>query len=182
MMGGGGVPSESGLMRAWKTAEAAAMFPDARVIVAMPIEASDTADHGIEHELALHGVDMSRIERESRGRNTREQAVEIHRMLAGSGDSLDMTIGLVTSPEHMRRTWRSFEKAGFKQLAAFPSWSESISADLRYGNSKIANGKLANTVGGSMTLRYRFWDNLIILIKCAREAVAMIYYHVLDWA
>jgi len=181
MMGGGGIPSESGLTRSWKAAEAAAIFPSAQVIVAMPRENNETADHGIEHELQLRGVDRARMIREPNGRNTREQAVEVYKLMGVSGNAASNTVGLVTSPEHMRRTWRSFERAGFARLISIPSWSEAITADLRYHESELGTRSLGGSVGGNTTIRYRFWDNLSILVKCARETAALGYYQLLGW-
>lgn len=181
MMGGGGIPSESGLTRSWKAAEAAHLYSNAVVIVAMPLEDNESPVLGIEHELRIRGVSADRIQREFRGRNTREQALEVYKLLAKSGQPDTNTIALVTSPEHMRRTWRSFERAGFNRLMAIPSWPEAITADLRYEESEMGDRALGGAVGASITVRYRFWDNLGILVKCARESAALMYYRLLGW-
>lgn len=181
MMGGGGIPSESGLTRAWKTAEAAAMFPNAKVIVAMPDEASKPEIRTIEYELEVHGVARDRIRRESNGRNTREQAVEVFKMLKDQLGGQEVTIGLVTSPAHMRRTWGAFKKAGFRNLNVYPSWPEEIEADMSYQESESEGSSLLENVGGNTTIRYRFWDNLAIMGRCNRETVALVYYKLLGW-
>jgi len=181
LMGGGGIPSESGLTRSWKAAEAAHLFDGARVIVAMPREDNESETYGIEHELRLRGIDRMRIGREPLGRNTREQALEVYKLLSQSGNAASNTIGLVTSPEHMRRTWRSFERAGFTHLMSIPSWSEAITADLNYQESDLGNKSLGGSVGGNMIVRYRFWDNLGIFVRCTRETAALVYYRLLGW-
>jgi len=181
MMGGGGIPSESGLTRSWKAAEAAHVYPGSKVIVAMPREDNETDTYGIEHELRLRGVDRLRILREPVGRNTREQALEVYKLLLQSGNAETNTIGLVTSPEHMRRTWRSFERAGFTRLMAIPSWAEAITADLNYQESELGERSLGGSVGANLIIRYRFWDNLGILVKCTRETAALVYYRLLGW-
>ena len=181
MMGGGGIPSESGLMRSWKTAEAAALFPDASIIVAMPLEDGEIEPGIIARELIMRGVEPTRILREPQGRNTREQATEIRRMLTGMNVPDTLVVGLVTSPEHMKRTWFSFRKAGLESLVALPCWPEAISADLRYVESDLGAPSLGGMVGGSNMIKYRYWDNLAILVKCTREAVAYGYYWLLRW-
>jgi len=181
MMGGGGIPSKSGLTRSWKAAEAATLYPSAGVIVALPLEANESTAYGIEHELQIRGVEASRIQREPSGRNTREQAVEVYKLLQKNGNPSAYTIGLVTSPEHMRRTWRSFERAGFTNVISMPSWSEAITADLRYDEAELGDRSLGGAVGQNVSLRYRYWDNLGILVDCTREVFALVYYRMLGW-
>ncbi len=181
MLGGGGIPSESGLMRSWKTAEASRLFSNAMVIVAMPIDNGESDSYGIEHELAIRGVDAGRIRRESRGRNTREQALEIRRMLSEDGKA-EVTLGLVTSPEHMRRSWLSFRKAGFSTIVALPSWPDAIDVDLSYSSAELGGAKaVGSMIGGSSMLKYRFWDNIGYLMRCTRETVAIWYYRLMGW-
>jgi uncharacterized SAM-binding protein YcdF (DUF218 family) len=177
MMGGGGIPSESGLTRSYKLAEAAHVFPHARIIVAMPPDPGEALPGLIEQELIMRGIAAQRLQREKQGRNTREQAREVFAMLGGDLE----IIGLVTSPEHMARTWRSFNKAGFTRLVALPSWAEPIKADLSYDEGELGTGSLRGAIGGNDMIKYKFWDNLIILIKCAREATALGYYRLMGW-
>lgn len=181
MMGGGGVPSESGLMRTWKAAEAAGMYPSTRVIVAMPLDPGEELPGLIEQELIMRGVAPERLGREPRGRNTREQALEVVAMVRQSDGSMPC-IGIVTSPEHMMRTWLSFKHAGAGELVAIPSWPESIKADLRYDSSELGRDSLIGTVvGGSNMIKYKYFDNLGIMNRCMREAVAMAYYRLMGW-
>ena len=181
MMGGGGIPSESGLMRSWKAAEAATLYPESLVIVAMPEEADAPSNRVIERELVMRGVAESRLLREDDGRNTHEQAVGVFTLLKGRVDAAQVRIGLVTSPEHMRRTWLCFERAGFSNLIAIPSWPEAIKADLTYGQQASGPPRLSSLVGGSLTLRYRFWDNLGLINRCAHECIAILYYRLVGW-
>jgi len=181
MLGGGGIPSETGLVRSWKTAEAARRFPDARVLVAMPDDGSETPEQGIEAELRLRGVAPERLRREARGRNTREQAVESLKLIRAEFPG-PVVIGLVTTPEHMARTWRSFRKAGAVQLVGFPAWPEAIEVDMSYRASELGGASvIGNVVGGSDLIKYRFWDNLILLLRCARETTAIAYYRAMGW-
>jgi uncharacterized SAM-binding protein YcdF (DUF218 family) len=180
MMGGGGIPSESGLMRTWKTAEAARLFPDAMIIVALPAEDGEPPGGTMKKELVLRGVAASRIYREPEGRNTREQATKIYSML---NNSATKKIGLVTSPEHMKRTWMSFKKAGFNNLISLPSWPEAIAADVNYNEAELGSGapSLGGAIGGNLMLKYRLWDNLGVMMRCTRETVAIWYYKLMGW-
>jgi uncharacterized SAM-binding protein YcdF (DUF218 family) len=181
MMGGGGIPSESGLMRSWKTAEAARIFSNAVIMVAMPDDGSETATHGIEHELIMRGVAEDRLRREPKGRNTREQALEVHRMLVQPGGD-EPVLGLVTSPEHMTRTWLSFKKAGFSHLTALPSWPEAIQLDLSYHENELGSTvTLGGRVGGSDMIKYKVWDNMGLMMRCTRETMAIWYYRLMGW-
>lgn len=180
MMGGGGIPSESGLMRSWKTAEAASIFPSARIIIAIPREPEEMPPGPIERELLMRGVVMDRLAREPQGRNTREQAVEVVAMLRAPDGSIP-TIGLITSPEHMMRTWLSFKKAGAGNLVAIPSWPEAIKADLDYRAEDLGGRSIGSMVGGSNLVKYKYFDNLGILNRCVREWFALGYYKLMGW-
>jgi uncharacterized SAM-binding protein YcdF (DUF218 family) len=182
MMGGGGVPSESGFIRSWKAAAAAAKFSDAAVIIAAPIEPEETEHDDIWREIVMRGVPPERILREAQGRNTHEQALGVTAKVRNAENGRSPVVGIVTSPEHMRRTWLSFKRAGIDRLRGFPSWSTDIESDLRYGNENDRDSALADVVGQNLTLRYRFWDNLGLLVKCARELAGLCYYRVMGWA
>lgn len=181
VLGGGGIPSSSGLTRTWKAAEAARLFPEAKVIVALPREPGEGEDGPMERELMLRGVEKERLLREGQGRNTREQAVEVRRMLEERGWERAV-VGIVTSPDHMKRSWLSFRKAGLSSLVPYPSWPEAIKVSLDYHEAELGGRSLGGVVGGSDTVKYRFWDNLSVLVLCVRETVAIWYYQWQGWA
>lgn len=180
MMGGGGIPSESGLMRSWKAAEAARLFTNALVVIAMPDDGTETPTYGIGHELVLRGVDPARLRREPTGRNTREQAVAVFAMFQPAPER-PLTLGLVTSPEHMKRTWLTFRKAGFDHLVALPSWPEAIKVDMRYDEAELGAPSLGGLVGGNDFLKYKIWDNIGLMMRCTRETIAIWYYRAMGW-
>lgn len=182
MMGGGGIPSESGLTRTWQTAREAARFPKARVIVAMPYEAGESAAtrSAVQRELILRGVSESRLSQEGEGRHTREQAIFIRKMFDDREDKTRLLI--VTSPEHVRRSVLSFQKAGFTHVRGRGALSQAIAADLTYRETvEFLQKPSTSIVGQSMMLRYKFWDNLIIEAKIARELTALVYYKFKGW-
>lgn len=182
MMGGGGIPSESGLMRTWQTAREAMRYPKARILVAHPIEEgeNDKNPNPIVKELILRGVPESRIFREGKGRHTREQADRARELLDGMEDRVRLMI--VTSPDHLRRSILSFQKAGFKHVRGRGVAPQEIVADLAYGErpeSRIPSAEAI--IGHSMTLRYRIWDNLGLTVRVTRELVALAYYRAKGW-
>lgn len=182
MMGGGGIPSESGLTRAWQTAREAARFPKARVIVAMPYEEGESATNrsAVQRELILRGVSESRLSQEGEGRHTREQAEFVRKIFEEREDRTRLLI--VTSPEHVRRSVLAFRKAGFAHVRGRGALNQSITADLTYRETvELLQKPSSSIVGRSLTLRYRFWDNLIIEAKVARELTALVYYKVKGW-
>lgn len=182
LMGGGGIPSESGLMRTWQAAREASRFPKARVLVAHPIEAGENEKmlNPVIQELILRGVSERRILREGRGRNTREQALQIRQMFEGSHESLRLLI--VTSPEHMRRSILSFRKAGFRHVRGRSVEPVPVMADLtRTSQAGDPLSALDDAVGQSLTIRYRIWDNLGLTVRVSRELAALAYYKLKGW-
>ncbi len=183
ILGGGGVPSESGLMRCYYGAEAAKEFPRSWVIVAIPQE--DEADglsspERMKQELILRGVSVEQIKLEARGRNTREQAVRVARML---GDNYaERQVLLVTSPEHMRRALLTFRKAGMEKVVGRAANAVSVEKDLSYEAEKLGGeSRVAIDVGGNMMLRYQFWNNLSYMGAAMREGAALSYYWLRGW-
>ncbi len=79
LLGGGGMPSESGLMRSWYTARVASYFSHSTIIIALPGIEKDTSSsvNLVKKELILRGISPGRIVLESAGTNTRAQALNI---------------------------------------------------------------------------------------------------------
>ena len=176
MMGGGGIPSESGLLRCYATAVQAHQHAKARVIVAMPYEPGEGPGRpsAVVQELMLRGVEKSRITQEGAGRHTREQALKVW-ALAG-GDRKQPTVCVVSSPEHIRRSALAFRKAGFTKVAGAPAFSQHLQAD-----QTLTEPTTLPNPAHSVLLRYRMWDNLLLEIKVLREYTALLYYRVRGW-
>lgn len=181
MMGGGGIPSESGLMRSYQAALMAGQYPQAQVIVAMPFEPGEDDEHPstVVRELMLRGVVIERITQEGRGRHTREQAVRVRELTRRNGR--EPVLLLVTSPEHMRRSLLTFRKAGFRSVHGSSVFGQNLEADLSYQAGDAGGRKLVPSLGGSLLLRYRLWDNLVVEIKVLRELAALGYYQLKGW-
>ena len=178
-LGGGGMPSESNLMRSWYTAKAASQFPNCDVIIAMPGDLKDSLSTPVKmkKELVLRGVIPSNISYENKGTNTRAQALNCYQLLNDSTSIL-----LITSPEHMRRSVLCFSKAGFKKVNALPAFENAPEADLTFEGDKLGgNGMPIPDVGKSITLRYQVWNHLKYEIILLREYTAITYYKLRGW-
>lgn len=182
VLGGGGIPSESGLVRTFHAAELARTFPDTTVIVAVPEDegVTDGAAERTREELVLRGVAPERIRMETKGRNTREQALNVAKLM--DSDPAGTPVLVVTSTYHTRRALLSFRKAGYGKVAASPAESLAVNADLEYKPEEMGGKPLPfSGLGDQMTLRYRFWTHASYEIEIARELVAMGYYRLMGW-
>ena len=182
VLGGGGVPSKSGLVRAYRGAEMARKYPKARVILALPEDSPSisTAASKMKAEMVLHGVPAERIVVEPQGRNTRQQAVNVARMI--DSDPRDAWVLVVTSPSHLKRALLSFRKAGFAFVAGEAATEESIESSVKL-NTPTASGNqgAGGGIGGNVVLRYSFWNNLAYEVDVTRELIAMGYYRIKGW-
>jgi uncharacterized SAM-binding protein YcdF (DUF218 family) len=84
VLGGGGMPSESGLIRCWYAAKVANHFNRARVIIALPGDVKDSLSsvNQMKKELILRGIDPERIMFEDSGTNTRAEAINIFKIIS----------------------------------------------------------------------------------------------------
>jgi uncharacterized SAM-binding protein YcdF (DUF218 family) len=179
LLGGGGIPSESGLMRSYRVAEVARHYPNAAVAVAMT-DSNDVSTVRMLDELAMRGVKRERILLEDRGRSTREQAVNLHQLLYADGAA--PVVLVVTSPEHMRRALGVFRKAGFQRVSGAAADARAITANLNYHAEEMGEtNALVPDVGQSMMARYGMWNNLLMTGRSARELVAIVYYRMMGW-
>jgi uncharacterized SAM-binding protein YcdF (DUF218 family) len=179
LLGGGGMPSESNLMRSWFTEKAARSFPSARVLIAMPGDTSNkqSTPRMVEEELLLRGLEGNRIMFENRGTNTRAQAIYCRELL-----NVSEAVLLVTSPEHTRRAVLCFQKMGFHRVYALPAFEHAAEADLTYRDKDLGGRKtITPDVGESTSVRYQVWNHLKYEIIFARELVATVYYKLRGW-
>lgn len=167
VLGGGGIPSASGLIRTYYAAEIGTNLTGATFIVSLPCDGDpETNSVGrMRNELVLRGISRSAVRMEYRSFNTHEQAVSIARML-GEG-ALAEPMLLVTSPYHVRRALLCFRKAGFKRVACAAAYDVGPEAD--FGG------------GMQLNLRYGLWANLQALVDFERELVALALYGLKGW-
>ena len=181
LLGGGGMPSGSALMRTYYTAKLAGNNPKALVIIAMTGDTTDSLNTVIQmkHELMLRQVSQKRLMLEYEGVNTRSQAMNVSKMIPDSAK--DSQIVLVTSPEHMRRSLLCFKKVGFKNVGGFSTFDHVPEADLSYNNEDLGGSTLIPGMEGNINLRYRFWIHIEYEVLIMREYIALAYYKLKGW-
>lgn len=179
LLGGGGMPSQSNLMRSWYAEKAARNFPEATVLVAIPGEITDSLSTPqlVKNELIVRGVDPAKIIFESIATNTRSQAINCQRFI-----KMQSPVLLVTSPEHARRAVMCFQKVGFEKVNALPAFENALEADLSFKDDELGGNKtLVPDVGKSINMRYQVWNHLKYEILIAREMAALAYYKFRGW-
>ena len=192
VMGGSGIPGESGLARTFFGAEAARLYPKAEVLIALPLGTNESyASRAYVGELRLRGVPARRIRVVSGGRNTREQALRLAEALAGQ-DRPPLLL-IVTDPNHVRRTAACLRKAfadrkAAVRLDALPVFQLSIEDPLeclaRELDAKVAAAAPRAAVpdaGFSLRFRYEIWNNLGYSNAVLRETAALLYYRLRGW-
>ncbi|HNX44253.1 MAG TPA: YdcF family protein [Bacteroidales bacterium] len=182
LLGGAGMPSENGLMRCYYAAGCAARFPESKVVVAIPGDLSDSADSPVlfAKELMIRGVPDERISFENKGRNTRQQALNLSKRWQGKG--LSKPIILVTGPEHMYRAIACFEKAGFTYVSGAPTFESSIDENqMQFEDKELKGNRNIPAIGHRPQVRYQFWNHLKYEVNVGREAFAIAYYKLKGW-
>ena len=165
VLGGGGIPSGSTLLRTYSAAQYGKNLTGTTFIVALPADGNpETSSVGrMRDELVLRGIPSAAIRLEYHGLNTYEQALNVQHMLGP--EALDQPILIVTSGYHMRRAVLCFRNLGFTNVS----------------------GLLASDIGAEAEigpwgwLRYGAWANLERGIRVSRELAALAAYKFEDW-
>jgi uncharacterized SAM-binding protein YcdF (DUF218 family) len=180
VLGGSGMPSSESLMRTYYASEAALKFPEARIIIALPGDTIEplSSVRLMARELVLHGVDSSRISYENIGTNTRWEALNIKQRFYP--DSSPVVL-LVTSPAHIYRSVRTFQKAGFEKVGGLASFGKAHEDALEFDAAELGGQFGVPDVGNQMGLRYAVWSRLHIQISVFREYIAIAYYWLMGW-
>ncbi len=180
VMGGSAMPGKSGLIRSYYAAVIAGEFPEAKIIIALPGDINDTNSSVrlMRKELEIRNIDPGRIILENNGRNTRYQALEIHKIIPLEKSS----ILIVTSPEHMHRAILSFEKTGFKYVNGVPAFDAVHDFELIFKDEELGGkNRFLPKIGNNTQIRYQFWKHLEYEIIFLREMVALGYYNLKGW-
>lgn len=180
VLGGGGMPSSSGLIRTYYGAKAALVYKDAKIIIALP---GDTLDKNssirlMAEEMIMRGVDSNRIVYENEGTNTRWEALNVKSHFFPNSNP---AILLVSSPSHMFRSVKTFQKAGFTNVGGLPSFGRATETSLVYDAIQLGGSSSVPDVGNQISLRYSLWARLHIQISVFREYMAIAYYWLMGW-
>jgi uncharacterized SAM-binding protein YcdF (DUF218 family) len=179
LLGGGGMPSPDGLIRAYYTAEVAKKYKNAGIIIALPPDTilhENSPEQLLAKELQIRGIDSLRISFETKGFNTYSQAQNIAAMF--SKNNIDtVIIRLITSPENMYRSVLTFRKAGFKNTGGKASFEKAIEEEML-----LKKGKNASKIESQqLNLRYNVWNYMKYEIIVLREYTAIAYYKMRGW-
>lgn len=197
LLGGGGMPSESNLMRAWYAAGVARYYPEAKVIIALPGDRADSlsAVSRLIADLVMKGVPPERILVENKGTNTRSQALETGNLIREQRRTVhpatpngtlpagaeQASLLLITSPEHLPRAVRVFRKAGFQSTDGLPAFEQPLESNLTFDDLKLGGRKAVPGIGNNLTFRYEFWRQLDYELLLLREWTATAYYRLKGW-
>lgn len=181
LLSGLGLPSEDGLLRAYFAARLAQKYPEAKIVISIPGNLTDSLStpSSTTKELILRGVNASKILFENKGTNTRGQA-----MMLASGilkNELTQPITLITAPEHMTRAIKTFKKCGFTTVSGLPTFENSLETDLIFDDKNLKGNKMAPPIGNNLQLRYQFWSHLRLEVIVLREYFALSYYKLRGW-
>jgi len=181
LLGGGGMPSSDGLMRTYFATKVAKTYPNADIIIALP---ADTCKHEkspellMKHELMMRGIDSTRISFETNGTNTYSQAVNIFNRFGKEGaDTICMSI--VTAPENVYRSVRTFRKLGFCFVGGMATFDEAIPEQMLIKKSK--DKKILENEIKQLNLRYNMWNYMKYEVTVLREYTAIAYYKMRGW-
>ncbi len=175
VLGGSGMPSGAELRRLHHAAELAASHPTAELWVIHPGDPAVIA--AMVAELEWRGVAPGRIRRLNEGDNTRAQALAVLREVGGR----PLRIALVSAPENMYRSVKTFRRAGFRQVCGAPAWDHAMDHDFTYAHKRIGGKAFVPDVSTATDLRYTFWNYLKLEITCLREYAAIAYYALNGW-
>jgi uncharacterized SAM-binding protein YcdF (DUF218 family) len=200
VLGGGGMPSESGLIRCWYAAKVAGRFPKAKVIISLPGDTTSrrSSINSMKAELQLRGISENRIFLESEGTNTRAQALGIQKRISNidqrmlnkepiqnskfvDQNSKFKSLLIVTSPEHLTRSVLTFKNVGFVKVDGLPAFEEAIEGNITFKGDQLGGRKWIPDVGENITLRYQFWTQMNYEFLLLREIFAMGYYKLKGW-
>jgi len=182
LLGGGGMPSESSLMRIFFVHRAAVESPESRIVISIPGDPTDSLSTArmVAAELISKGIAPTRLLYEQTATNTRSEAIQLQYF--NKEKLTDKAILLVTSPEHTRRAVLVFKKAGFTNVSALPTFENAIEANLFFDDKKLGGTKtLVPDIGGNTEVRYQFWNHLKYEILIVRELTALGYYKLRGW-
>ncbi len=181
LLSGSGIPSESGLIRAYYTAILAKTYPEAKIMISIPGSLTDSISTCMltVKELTIRGITKDRLEFENTGRNTREQALKL---AAGkTEEQLSQPLTIVSAPEHMKRAILAFRKVGFKTVSGLPTFGNSLDTDLSYNDIDLKGNNFVPSIGNNLQIRYQFWTQLKLEVLTAHEYFALAFYKLKGW-
>lgn len=176
VMGAGAMPGGAGMMRCLYASKAAKVYPEAKIIVAMPAipgEFIGSEPYKMYEEIQRNNIEAGRFLFETTGTNSYSQACGVYRILKNKSQK---NLLIVTSPEHMYRCILTFEKCGFENVDGLSSFSAAIDNNLLITEKEKASKRVP--LVRNISLRYNMWNYLKLEIDVLREVVALSYYKI----
>lgn len=172
LLSGNGMPSPDALIKAYYGAESALEFPNSRIVIALPNDSKGSYKSLklMAKEIINKGVDSSRISFEPTGYNTYTQIKALSKMIPPNASIL-----IITNPEHMLRSIKTFNKLGYNNVGSLPAF-ETPNEERSLRNSSEAKTQIKN-----VNLRYNVWSYLQYEIRVIREYCAISYYWIKGW-
>lgn len=174
ILSGNGMPSPDGLIKTYYASIAARRYKNANIIISMPYNEGEDSLHDahfMAKELMIRGVDSNRIILNPLGYNTYTQAKSIADKLENTKQKTDLLI--ITSPEHMYRSVRTFLKLGFDKVYGMPTFEKPID------ENKLEDIDKKEPV--SLSFRYNMWSYMNYELIVIREYIAIVYYKMHSW-
>lgn len=171
LMSGAGSISGDGLLRSYHAALALERFPNAQLVVAMPLDSGSTKEpldmlEGFFSDSAL--THMS-IMFETKGINTHQQAANITNIITDH----NLRLLIITAPHHVYRSIKAFEREGFANVSAMAAFEKPIREDL------LTDGKGSGVQ--QVSIRYNTWSYMHHELDVLREFCAIGYYWLMGW-
>ena len=164
VLGGGGIPSTTSLVRLYYAAEYGRGLTGTVFVVSLP--ASVDPEHAsvgrMRDELVMRGIPAARIRMETRGLGTRDEAVRVRELLGD--EALPEPLVLVSSEFHLRRAVLAFRRVGFANVRGLQADDVGAEAEFRFAN-----------------LRYGIWGNFAREAVIMRELIALLFYKLCGW-
>lgn len=173
MMGGAGMPSASNLMRLYFATGIASVL-ECPLTIVHPYDSACQAD--MDEFIVSQGI-TNYIVHDTIGTNTRSQVLGL---AENYPELLTTNLLVVTSPEHLRRTIKCFNKAGFQQVRGMAAYEGTVDFNLSLKQQKLKGREDVPNVE-STNLRYTFWNYLKLEIDTYREYFALFYYKIKGW-
>ena len=174
MLGGGGMPSEDNLMRLYYSGQFAEFY-QVPVIIIHPDDSLSQVK--MTRILENYGISEDKITFFTKGTNTRLQALYF---IEEFPELVNKKIILITSPSHLKRSVKCFNKLGFTNVRGQAAFESTVNFDLSIDNLKLKGNKYVPVVK-STNFRYTFWNYLKLEIICFREYTAICYYWLKGW-
>ena len=175
-MGGSGMPSGDNLMRLYETTTQAKRFINATVVLVHPD--SGKVMEAMVDVLLNNQINENRILKFAMGTNT---VTQVQSLSATHPEWLQQNVLFITSPECVKRTLYTLNKAGFKNIDAMPAFENAMYSTLTYEHKAAGGSTWLPDVSGRLDVRYNFWNYYKLQITCLREYVALLYYKLNGW-